>query len=234
MTSACSPSTSSHGGIRVVVDLERQPAAFDAVAVPGVVEDLAAVEAAEEIVDVGADKLLIEQERLLARQLLGREARSVRQLECHLLPLVGDRHLGLDDAAARNRGRIEDRRRTAWHAGRHGRRRAPGQGRADLFRLREADEHLVDDRVDAAAADRVVRRVLDHLVPGQVQKRPRPRIGGDMEGGEWLGIPLQAALGAPGRLLDVDAGAGDAHEHVGTRAGSHLPAPAGVGIGQRS
>ena len=101
----------------------------------------------------------------------------------------------------------------------------------DLLGLREAHEHLVDHRVDAAAADRVVRRVLDHPAPCQAQERRRPGAGVDVECAERLGVALEQPLGATGSLLDVDPGARDAHEHVGARAGAHLAPPArGIGL----
>ena len=87
--------------VGVGVDLERQRAALDPVAVPCVIEDLAAMEAAEQIVDLVAAQRLVEQDRLLAAQLLGGDAAAVRQLEGDRSPALRDEQLGLDEAGPR-------------------------------------------------------------------------------------------------------------------------------------
>jgi hypothetical protein len=81
----------------------------------------------------------------------------------------------------------------------------------DRARLCEPVEHRVDDVVDTARADRVVRGVADHLAPGELEERPRPVRGRDEQCVERLGPPFEGMFDPRSRTLHVDAVGGDAH-----------------------
>ena len=93
----------------------------------------------------------------------------------HLDPrLVGDvaDEDDLDDAAPRPcRARSPRRSPRRASSGRGDRARARRAPSAICARLVEAVQHRVDDLVDAARADRVVRGVADDLEPGRVEER---------------------------------------------------------------
>ncbi len=215
-------------GVGIRVDLERHRAAIDPVAVPCVVEHLSTVEATEQVVDLVPPQRLVEQDRLLAAELLGGKAASVGQLERDRLPLLGHQQLGLDEPGPRRRRGVDDRHGTAGHPAGNRTGRAAGECRADLLRLGEPDEDLADDRIDAAAADGVVCAVLDHLSPRQGKEGSGPALRRQVERAQGLRVALQERLRASGGLLDVDPRAGHAHQDVGACTGAHLAAPARI------
>ena len=84
------------------------------------------------------------------------------------------------------------------------RERALRQFLADLLGFCVANEHLRGDLVRGAAADRIVRRVLEHASPRLVEELPRP--GPAVQRLEWLGIALEPPFRPAARGLEVDAG----------------------------
>jgi hypothetical protein len=64
----------------------------------------------------------------------------------------------------------------------------------DLLRFGVAHQHLCRHLVSRAAADRVVRGVLEHALPGLAQKRLGLVVA--VERQQRLCVPLEPALGA--------------------------------------
>ena len=161
--------------VGVVPELEHRPAVLDPVRVDIPAEELSAVQAARDRNGhLGAGELRLPEQRLLPVDILRRHVRPVRHLERDHLPVVGYLELELDEVGALVRGRIDDGESGARNLRRDARDRAPRQLLRDLLRLRVADEHLGRHFVGRAAADRVVRRVLEHARPGLLQEPLRP------------------------------------------------------------
>ena len=157
------------------VELEDQPRPrLDREAVQPLAEELAAVQAPlHELGNVAPEHLRAVQLRHVARQLLRGEARAVGALERDVVPLRRDGEVELDDVVTRERRRVGDDGRPAGRR-RPGRlQRFGGEIPAQLLRLGEAHEDLRGDLVGGAAADRVVRRVLDHPTPRELRGTPR-------------------------------------------------------------
>ena len=93
----------------------------------------------------------------------------------------------------------------------------------DLLRLGVPDEHLRRDLVGRAAADRVVRRVLEDAAPGQIEEPLGPGVR--PESLQRLGVALERSLRTGGGHLQVDPGRGDAHQHVGPGSRAELAFP---------
>ena len=95
------------------------------------------------------------------------------------------------------------------------RRRAFGKRLRDLFRARETAHVLLVDRVDAAAADAVVRLILNQRPPCISQLAARVRVSREpRERRERLGIALQFGLNPRVRLLEVCARRQHARQQV--------------------
>ena len=166
-------------------------ATLDAIAVPGVVEDLSPVEAAEQVLDSSPTHRLVEEERLLARELLGRQPRPVGQLERDLAPLLGNRQLGLDDCRSARRRWIEDRDRAARHppatvtAARRASVEPICSASAKRTRTWSTTGSMLHPQIESCAEFSIT------LPPRQAQEGFRPRLGRDVEGGQRLGVALE-------------------------------------------
>ena len=106
----------------------------------------------------------------------------------------------------------------------------PEHARADLLGLREPGQDLGDDGVVGAAADRVVRRVVDHPTPGEFERAGGPGVA--MQGRQRLRVAFQQPLRAGAGCLQVDAGGDDVHQHVRASAGPELARPFGHRAGR--
>ena len=93
-----------------------------------------------------------------------------------------------------------------------------GQAGRDVARLGVAVQDGVDDIVDRAGTDGVVRGVAHHLAPGQLEEPVRVGRGRLEEGAQGFGAPLELPLGDRPPALDVDPVGRDAHQHVGADA----------------
>ena len=183
----------------------------------------------DELGNVSPEQLHAVQVSRTPRQLLRGEARAVGALERDVVPLRRDGKVEHDDVVARVRRRVGDegrasRRRRAGRLERLG-----GEIPAQLLGLGEPHEDLRGDLVGGAAADRVVRRVLDHPAPREREELCGPRRA--VQRGERLGIPLEPSLGPRSGRLDVDPRGRDVHQDVRARAGAHLTRPRRGGSG---
>ena len=165
--------------ILLVVDVEGQarPALglVQRVAVPALAVELPSVEpAAQELRHPLGRDLLVVQERLVPLELLGCRDGSVGELEPHLVPVVGHLQVELDEPGAPVRRRVQDGDGAARHLLRDALGRLFRQAVGDLLGFRVPHEHLRRDPVGRAAADRVVRGVLEDPAPGQVEEPFRP------------------------------------------------------------
>src|SRR6266545_4990377 len=167
------------GRVGVVVDLESEapPGGVDPDAVDHAAEQLAAVYPPEHLAEPRAGQLLGVQQRGAAAGLLGVQQPAVGQLQRHLVPGVRHGKVQLDQARAREGGRVQDRHRAPRHPPGHLGGGALGEARAELARLGQPDRDLVGDRVGAAAGDGVVPGALDQPPPRQVEERRRPGRG---------------------------------------------------------
>ena len=75
-------------------------------------------------------------------------------------------------------------------------------------------EHSVDDVVNRAGADGIVRRVTDHLAPRHVEQGDGIGLWREEHRGERLTALLDRPLSVRGRALDIDAVRDDTHEDV--------------------
>ena len=188
------------------------------------VEELAAVQSpVEELRDLAPKQRGAGEHRRVAVELLRGDVRAVRELERYVAPLLRHLQVELHDVVACERGRVRDhgcaaRRRLACR--REGFVREVAR---DLLRFRKADEDLRGDGIGRAAADRVVRGVLDHAAPCELQELAGPAA--PVERRERLRVALEPALGARRRRLHVDPCGRDVHEHVRAGARPHLARP---------
>ena len=182
-----------------------------------------------ELGNVAPEQLLAVQLSHVPRELLRREARAVGALERDVLPLRRDGKVEHDDVVAHERRRVGDDGRASRRRGARRLERLGGEVPAQLLGLGEADEDLRGDLVGRAAADRVVRRVLDHAAPREREELCGPRRA--VQRRERLGVPLEPALGTRGGRLDVDPRGRDVHQDVRARAGAHLARPGRGGSG---
>ncbi len=95
----------------------------------------------------------------------------------------------------------------------------------DLAGLGESVEHRVAHLVDRTCADRVVGGVADHLEPGFVEQRRRPRFGGEQQRAQRLCESFQRPLGDGGGATYVGAVRRDSHEEVGACSRAQLALP---------
>ena len=167
----------------------------------------------------------------VARGLLRRHDTPVRELQGNRLPLLGDWKLDLDQVGTRPWAGVDDGHPAALNSPRDPLDGSGRQTGSDLLGLGVADEHLRRDLVGRAAADRVVRGVLEHPSPREVEQASRPTLA--IQRLQRLGIALQAALGASTGGLEVDPRRGDAHQQVrtGSRAQLALPVRQSVPLG---
>ena len=209
----------------LVVDLECDRPVLDGHPVEPPSEELATVEpSAQPLGDAGARHPLLVQQGLVAGDPLRRDPSSVRELERDVLPPGRDPEAELHVVPPGRRRRVEGHHRSHRRLGGSLPRGVLGEPHGDLLGLVAADEHLRGDLVHGAAADGVVRRVLDQPPPGKVEQPFRP--GGPVQRLERLAVSGQGALGARHRRLQVESGRQRPHEHVRPGARAQLPAPA--------
>ena len=157
---------------RFVADLDDDFPVGDSVPLDVPSEELVPMYAAGECHrNLRAPELGLPEQTLLACEFLRRHLRAVRQLERDAFPLVRHDDLKLDELGALVRRRIDHCERAVRDL-----RRDPVDGAlrelaGDLFRFRVAHQHLRRHLVGRAPADRVVRRVLEHALPGLAQER---------------------------------------------------------------
>ena len=154
------------------VELEDHPRPrLDREGVQPVAEELAPVQASlHELGDLASLQLDAVQLRHVPRELLRGEARAVGRLEREPVPLHGHGKLELDDVVARVRRRVRHDCRATRRCGTCRLERLDGEVATQLLGLRETHEDLRGDCVGRAAADRVVRRVLDHPSPREPEE----------------------------------------------------------------
>ena len=220
-------------GVRLVADLQRRSAALDAKAVHEAAEELAAVETTRKYErDVRADELRLPQQRLLAVDLLRRDARAVGELQFDRRPILGDDELELDEVGAFARCRVHDHEGVARNIRGNPRDGSLGELAPDLLGLRVAHEDLRRNLVRRAAADRVVRGVLEHAHPRLREERLGPVAS--VQRLQRLGVAFKPPLGAPAGRFQIDSRGDDAREQVRPRSGAHLPVPVRQPFGRRA
>ncbi len=160
-----------------------------------------------------------------------------RHLPEHPCPAELPEHLPV--GIGRDVGIDGDRHESTSHAGRWVDRNGPGVGQVvaerahralreafgDLTRLREPVQHRVAHLVDRAGADRVVRRVADHLEPRFVEELFGPPVWGEQQRAQRLGQALERPLGGRSDTPHVSTVRSDSHEEVGARSRSQLALP---------
>ena len=212
-------------GVALPIEVEDEPRALlDRVRVQPAPEELAAVHAAaEELGDLPAEQLDAVEVRRRPVELLGRDAAAVRKLERDVLPIRGHDELELDDLLAREGRGVRDDRRPARRGRGGAGQRFAGEVAPERFRLGVASEHLRRHLVRRAAADRVVRRVLDHLSPRELEELVRPVRA--VQRGERLRVALEPALRSCRCGLQVDPRGRDVHEQVRASPRPQLTCP---------
>ncbi len=158
-------------GGRHLREVEYQGARGEFVVVDLAAEELAAVDAAQDAFELrGVHALVAEDGRRLGDQLHG-GGRTVGGGRDERGSLRRGHDVHLDQHRAVERQRVDDQVAVARDEfGGLGERRVPYRTRC-LCGLGEAGGDLVAGLVGAGADDRVVRRRLDDLVPGEVQER---------------------------------------------------------------
>ena len=213
------------GRVRFVSHLQHRTTVLDAVAVDEAAEELPSVQpTCDHDRDLRPGQGRLPEHGLLSADLLGRNCRAVGQLERNGLPVLGHDHVELNEIRAFAWRRIHDRERVERRLGRDPREGPVRQLPPDLLGLGVTDEYLCGNLVSGAAANRVVRRVLEHARPGLVEELVRPGLA--VQRLQWFGIALEPSLRPAARGLEVDAGRDDARQKVGAGRRAHLAAPA--------
>ena len=173
--------------------------------------------------DVGAGKFCLPQQRFLATDLLGRDAGAVGKLELDRRPLVRNEDIELDEIGAYVGRRVHNRKTAARNLVCDAPDGASRELVPDLLGFCVPNEHLRGHLVGRAAADRIVRRVLEHARPGLREERLGPVAS--VQSLQRLGVAFEPAFRARARGFQVDPGGDDARQQVRARTRAQLAVP---------